>query len=102
MVPGPPRTSRCSTSTECRSSDSRGSRADKSALSLWERCAPGGWGFEIQAAVLKHSIRFAPKKQHLLDPKDGCVRRAGEGNDRQHELKPLVAIQGVRRPPSKG
>jgi hypothetical protein len=28
-------------------------------------------GFEIQAAVLKHSIRFAPKKQHLLDPKDG-------------------------------
>jgi hypothetical protein len=43
----------------------------KSALSLWERRAPGRWGFEIQAAVLKHSIRFAPKKQHLLDPKDG-------------------------------
>jgi len=38
--------------------------------------------------------------EHVAE--DGCVRRAGEGNDRQHELKPLVAIQGVRRPPSKG
>ena len=32
----------------------------------------------------------------------GCVRRAGEGDDRQHELKPLVAIQRVQLPPGKG
>jgi ribosomal protein L11 methyltransferase len=30
------------------------------------------------------------------------VRRTGEGDDRQHELKPLVAVQRVRRPPGKG
>ena len=32
----------------------------------------------------------------------GSVRRAGGGDDRQHELKPLVAVQRVRRPPGKG
>ena len=30
------------------------------------------------------------------------VRRAGGEDDRQHELKPLVAVQRVRRPPGKG
>jgi hypothetical protein len=30
------------------------------------------------------------------------VRRAGGGDDRRHELKPLAAIQRVRLPPGKG
>ena len=30
------------------------------------------------------------------------VRRAGEGDGREHELKPLVAVQWVRLPPGKG
>jgi hypothetical protein len=30
------------------------------------------------------------------------LRRTGEGDERQHELKPLVAVQRVRRPPGKG
>src|ERR1700726_623846 len=32
----------------------------------------------------------------------GSVRRAGGGDDRQHELKPLAAVQRVRLPPGKG
>ncbi len=32
----------------------------------------------------------------------GSVRRAGEEDDRENELKPFVAVQRVRLPPGKG
>ena len=32
---------------------------------------PSGWGFEIQAAVVKHSIRFAPKNSAWWIPRMG-------------------------------
>src|SRR5215217_7926687 len=34
--------------------------------------------------------------------KSGSVRRAGEEDEREHELKPLIAIQRVRLPRGKG
>jgi hypothetical protein len=38
----------------------------------------------------------------MTEAKSGSVRRAGGEDDREHELKPLVAIQRVRLPPGKG
>src|ERR1700730_6343440 len=51
----------------------------------------------------------APQVERIAEPKGAIsgahfasVRRAGGGDDRQHELKPLAAIQRVRLPPGKG
>jgi hypothetical protein len=49
-----------------------------------------------------HPARFAVTDRST-GPAERCrVRRAGEEDDRRHELKPLVAIQRVQLPPGKG
>ena len=46
------------------------------------------------------SLRWPTQPIGIMD--SGSVRRAGEEDDRENELKHFVAVQRVRLPPGKG
>lgn len=74
--------------------DRAGSPVSKDALieAAWPGLAVEDSNLTVQIAALRRAV----------DQEGGSVRRAGEGDDREYELKPLVAIQWVRLPRDQG
>src|ERR1700730_9604184 len=61
-----------------------------------------GAGLAVDEGNIERHSGFSSSKRRAQSLYCASVRRTGEEDDREYELKPLVAVQRVRRPPGKG